>query len=176
MRMISADSLETIVLLLLVPEDRHTRPPGVLRVGHQVDLVEPAVAVEMVRPGLVELPAFEQHVRLDHRNADHVGQLLQLAEDQGAVRPGAGERDIEVIAAGLGLEAALAGRAGGAVGRHPVAKLRFGRGRTARRRRSGRAADPICHRRAVPCDLPVHRFTARQPKCPLGGGRASSAC
>ena len=82
------------------------------------------LAVEVIGPGLVELPAFGEHVRLDDRDADRVGQLLQLAEDQRAVRPRAGERDIEVIAPGLRLESAFAGRAGRAVGRHPVAELR----------------------------------------------------
>ena len=54
------------------------------------------------------------------RHGDDVLQALELAEDDGAVRPGAGERDIEMIAAGLGGKAALALGAGAAVRRHPV--------------------------------------------------------
>ena len=46
---------------------------------------------------------------------DHVFELFQLAEDQRAMRPGAGERNVEVIAAGFGRKTTLAGRAGTAV-------------------------------------------------------------
>ena len=130
----------------------------------------------MVRPRLVELPALREHVRLDDRDADRLGQLLQPAEDQRAVRPGAGERDVEMVAAGLGLEAALAGRAGRAVGRHPVAEQRLGRARSARRRRSCRAACPICRRPAVPCDLSRRSLRTRRLNAPSEpGGQAPDA-
>src|SRR5690606_27068336 len=49
----------------------------------------------------------------------------QLAEDQRAVRPRACERDIEVVASGLGLEAPLAPSRRSAVCGHPVAPLRI---------------------------------------------------
>src|SRR5690606_15743918 len=42
---------------------------------------------------------------------------------QGAVRPGTCQRNVEVIAAGLGLEAVAARRARAAIGRDPVAEL-----------------------------------------------------
>ncbi len=51
-------------------------------------------------------------------------EFLQLAEDQGAVRPGAGERDIKMVPTGLGPEAARATRARRAVRGDPVAELR----------------------------------------------------
>jgi hypothetical protein len=57
------------------------------------------------------------------RDRDDVFELLQLAEDQRAVRPRAGERNIEVVAARLGLEAAFAPFRRLAVDGHPVAPL-----------------------------------------------------
>src|SRR3546814_434223 len=62
---------------------------------------------------------------MDDRNRDKVFELLQLAEDQGAMRPWTGIGDIEVIAAGLRLEAAAAARARCSVRRDPVAELRL---------------------------------------------------
>src|SRR5690606_24012770 len=59
------------------------------------------------------------------RNRDEVFELLQLAEDQGAVCPGTGIGDIEVIAAGFRLEAAVAARTRRPVRRDPVAALRL---------------------------------------------------
>ena len=50
--------------------------------------------------------------------------VFQFPKDQGAVCPGAGQRDIEVIAPGFGLKAALATWARGPVRRDPVAELR----------------------------------------------------
>ena len=73
-----------------------------------------------------ELPAFIPHHRLDHIHRDDVFEAFQLAEDDGSVRPGAGERDIEVIAARLRCEPAATRRPGTAVAGHPVAE---GRGR-----------------------------------------------
>src|SRR5690606_2419290 len=70
-----------------------------------------------------ELPAVVPDLPMHHRHPDRVLQALQPAHDQGAVRPGAGERDVEVIATGLRLEAAFADRSGTAVRRDPVAKL-----------------------------------------------------
>jgi hypothetical protein len=48
--------------------------------------------------------------------------LFQRAKDQCPVRPGTGIGDVEVVAAGLGNEAAVAGRAGRTVGRYPIAE------------------------------------------------------
>ena len=45
-----------------------------------------------------EGPALRQHLWLHRAAADGVGQPLELADDQGAVRPGAGVGDVEVVA------------------------------------------------------------------------------
>lgn len=72
----------------------------------------------------LKFPAVFQHQRIDDGNGNQVLQLFQLAENQGAVRPGAGEGDIEVVTVLLRLEAAFSGRAGRAIRRDPVAELR----------------------------------------------------
>src|SRR6266852_3969304 len=46
--------------------------------------------------------------------------LFQLTDDQRAMCPRAGERDVYVIAARRGLEAAFAARPRPAIGRHPI--------------------------------------------------------
>ncbi|MDT4885346.1 hypothetical protein FQZ97_1215710 [compost metagenome] len=56
----------------------------------------------------LEFPTLRQHQRIDDRDRDQLLELLQLAEDQRAVGPGAGKRDVEVVAPGFGLEAAFA--------------------------------------------------------------------
>jgi len=43
---------------------------------------------------------------MDDRERDHALKALEPAEDEGAVGLGAGERNNEVVTAGLGLEAA----------------------------------------------------------------------
>ena len=60
-----------------------------------------------------------------HRQRDRVLQSFQRAHDQGAMRPRTSERDIEMIAAGLGPEAAFPCWPRSAVGRDPVAVARF---------------------------------------------------
>jgi hypothetical protein len=72
-----------------------------------------------------ELPAFVAHHRLDDIHRDHVLKSLELAEHDRAVRPRAGERDIEVIAPARGRKAAGAARTRAAVRRHPVAEFRL---------------------------------------------------
>jgi len=102
---------------------------GIARIRLQIDLVEEVGAEQVVRRpavAILEFPAVFQHQRIDDRQRDQVFEPFQLAEDQRAMRPGAGERDIEMIAPGLGLEAAFARRAGRAFGGHPVAELRLG--------------------------------------------------
>src|SRR5262249_1482510 len=59
--------------------------------------------------------------RLHHRQRDHVRELLETTEDDGAMRPRAGERDVEMIAVALRRKAAVAGGTRPAVGVHPVA-------------------------------------------------------
>src|SRR5690606_27085557 len=68
---------------------------------------------------VTEPPALGPHVPVDHGQRYVSLQPLQLAEDERAVRPRAGEGDVEVIAAGLGRVAA------GAVRRHPLAERTF---------------------------------------------------
>jgi hypothetical protein len=70
----------------------------------------------------LERPAVLQHAPVDDRETDHIGQSLQLAEDQRAVGPGTGERYIKMITACLGLEAAFAGRTRRSVRCDPVAE------------------------------------------------------
>ena len=55
--------------------------------------------------GWNEGPAIVTHQPVRHGQPDQGLQPLELAEDQGAVRPRTGERGIEVVAAGLGREA-----------------------------------------------------------------------
>ena len=101
--MISADSLVTIVRFCLSHSTGTVTRPE-CRVCLGIDLMQEALAVDRIGARR-QFPAVLQHQRLDHRDGDRVLQLLQLAEDQGAVRPWAGQRDIEVVAPRLGLEA-----------------------------------------------------------------------
>src|SRR5947199_5819978 len=82
-------------------------------------LAEARVAESM--GDVVEHPTLIRAPRLRDRHRDRVGQSLQDPEDQRAMGPRTGERDEEVVAIGLGLEAAFAGRTGDAVGGHPIA-------------------------------------------------------
>ena len=128
MRMISDDSLETIVCSLLVPQHRHRDPAGIGGIGPGVDLVQEVEAVERVAGRAIlgqESPAVLAHVMVHDRDRDDVLELLQLAQDQRAVRPRAGQRNVEMVAAGLGLEAAHAPFGRLAVHRDPVAPLRL---------------------------------------------------
>src|SRR5690606_32038191 len=58
-------------------------------------------------------------------NADQAVEPFELAKDERAMRPGAGERDVKVIAPGFGLVPARAARAGRAIGRDPVPERRL---------------------------------------------------
>mmetsp|Transcript_12887 Transcript_12887/g.14173 ORF Transcript_12887/g.14173 Transcript_12887/m.14173 type:complete len:92 (-) Transcript_12887:83-358(-) len=69
-------------------------------------------------------PPFVEHVGVHDRDADMVGQVFQLPKDQGAVRPRAGERYIEVIASTLGSKTSAPCWASPPVNGDPVAKLR----------------------------------------------------
>ena len=62
---------------------------------------------------------------MNDRHGDNIFKVLQLAEDQRAVSPWAGERHIEMVTAGLGLETARATGRRSAVTRDPVAELRL---------------------------------------------------
>src|SRR5207248_3333423 len=69
-----------------------------------------------------EPPALRPEERLDQGQRDDVIQALELAEDDRAVRPRTGERDVEVIAPRLGRKAAVARGPWASVRRHPVAE------------------------------------------------------
>lgn len=109
---------------LLVVEGGHGVAAGVLGLGLEVDVAEVGEAlVQRVRDdvigggGLVrggEAPAALAEVPVDDGEGDEVLEALELAGDQGAVGPGAGIGNIEVVAALLG------GELGGGVPRDPV--------------------------------------------------------
>src|SRR5690606_19862002 len=98
------------------------RPPADLGISGGIDLVHIGGAIDRIGHG--EAPAFVAQFRLDDRDRDYFFEPLELAPDEGARRPGTDQRDIEVIAAGLGLEAGFSGRPGAAIGRHPIAEAR----------------------------------------------------
>ncbi|KJJ22652.1 hypothetical protein HMPREF3150_00264 [Pseudomonas aeruginosa] len=82
-----------------------------MRVVAGVALVQKGQAVEAIAGGAVggvEGPAVLAHQPTDHRNIDQRLQPLQLAHDQGPMGPGAGQRDIEMVAPALGGERRLA--------------------------------------------------------------------
>src|SRR5262249_52976506 len=98
-----------------------------MRVGQEIDVGKPPLAIDEVGNGAftgTEHPALASHQRLDNRKRDHVLELLELAKDDGAVCPWAGQRDIKVIALRLGRKPASAGRSGTSVGCDPMAKPR----------------------------------------------------
>ena len=70
----------------------------------------------------IEHPAVLAHMIMDHINADCVLKPLQCAENERAVSPGAGERNIEVIAASFRLEPGITRWSGAPIRRDPVAE------------------------------------------------------
>ena len=111
---------------LPVPEHRDAGPAAIAGLGLGIELIQVLVAVQPVagRGGaFLELPAVLGHVPVHGRDPDRVLEAFELAHDQRAVRPRAGERDVEVVAPGLGLEPARAGRSRATVVRDPVAEL-----------------------------------------------------
>jgi len=126
MRMISADSLLTMVLVF-VPQHRHRHPSGVVGLGRQIQLVEITRLVQGIghHPGTgLEAPAVIAHVPVHHRDIDHPLQSLQSTENQSAMGPRTGIGNVKMIASGFGLEAIPAARPRGAVGGDPVAESR----------------------------------------------------
>jgi hypothetical protein len=100
-----------------------------VRIGFQVDIAQEIEAVEVVSGAAVfgqERPAVLAEEMVDDRHGDQVFEFFQLAEDQCAVRPRASEGDVEMIAARLCFEAALAARRGLAVSGNPVTETGFG--------------------------------------------------
>src|SRR5581483_10742169 len=71
-----------------------------------------------------EGPSLIAHERIDYRDRDCALQSLHLAHDERAVRPRTCERHVQMIAAGLRLEAADSGGPRTAIDSHPVAKNR----------------------------------------------------
>ncbi len=116
MRMISADSLLTIVLSCLSQSTGTVTRPEYFGIGGDIDVVQERLrAVDRVRhdagAGLEGPAVARPSCQFTTESADHALEPFQLAEDQRAMRPGTGVGDVEVIAAGLRLEAALAARA-----------------------------------------------------------------
>ena len=72
---------------------------------------------------LLEGPALFRHDPVHDGDVDVRLEPLQLPQDQCAMGPGARVADIQVIAAGLRLEAAAAGSTHRPVRCHPVAEL-----------------------------------------------------
>ncbi|MNP08999.1 hypothetical protein D3C76_1010880 [compost metagenome] len=104
-----ADDLRRLVVddafLFLVPQHRYSHTAGVVRVILGVALVQVLQCVEVVTGGallLVEGPAMVLHQPADHRHVDQRLQALEGTEDQGAVRPWAGQRDVQVVTASFG--------------------------------------------------------------------------
>ena len=128
MRMISEDSFETMVFSGLSQSTGHGDAAGIGGIGLGVDLVQEIEAVKRVARGAIlgqECPAVLAHEMVHDRDRDDVFELLQLAEDQRAVCPRTGERHVEMVAAGLRLEAARAALGRFAVGRDPVTPFRL---------------------------------------------------
>ena len=87
-----------------------------MRVGLDIELIHEIRAEQLVANNaigvLFEGPAILAHEPMGVGDINHVLQALEFAQDQRPVRPRAGIGHIEVIAAGLCLEAALAIRPG----------------------------------------------------------------
>src|SRR5690606_32440539 len=109
---------------LLVVEHGYRDSTGVVGVALRVDLPQRIAAearVGALLRAIVEYPALIGPARQRERDRDVLLEPFELAEDQRAMRPRAAERDVQVVAAGLRLEAAFARRPRCAVRRHPAA-------------------------------------------------------
>src|SRR5262249_11397195 len=112
-----------------VRQQRDGDGAGVMRIGDQIDFGEALLVIDEIGNGArtrAEHPALLAHQRLDHGKRNRVLEPLELAEDHGALRPRAGERNVEVITARLGRKAAPAGGARTAVRAGPAAARRGG--------------------------------------------------
>ncbi len=126
--MISEELIADDCLFSPVPQNRHRHAAGIGGIGLGVDLVQEVEAVERIAGGAVlgqEGPAVGAHEMMDDRDGNHVLEFFQCPKDQRPVRPGTGKRDIEMVAARLGLEAARAAFGRPTVNRDPVAPLRL---------------------------------------------------
>src|SRR5690606_23723838 len=96
---------------LLVVEHGYRDSTGVVGVALRVDLPQRIAAearVGALLRAIVEYPALIGPARQRERDRDVLLEPFELAEDQRAMRPRAAERDVQVVAAGLRLEAAFA--------------------------------------------------------------------
>ncbi len=93
-----------------VPQGRHRHLAGVARVARRIGLVQVVEIVHRVGRAigkvrvLLERPALLTDAGHRIGDADRAFELLDRAVDEGAMRPRAVMRDVEVIAAGLRLE------------------------------------------------------------------------
>src|SRR6516165_2379943 len=89
---------------LLVPQHRDRNAPGVAWIGKQIDFGKRRFAVYRIgraTASSTEFPSSFSVERLSDGDGDGRLELLERAEDQGAMRPGAGQGYVEVIAAGF---------------------------------------------------------------------------
>ncbi len=114
---------------LLVPQDRHGDTAAIVGPRLDIEFAQGARAEDRIRNDaapFVESPAALAEQPMDDRERDHALKGFEPAEDEGAVGPRAGERNNEMIASGLSLVAACAGRPRFAARGHPVAERRVG--------------------------------------------------
>ncbi len=102
-------------VVFLIPQHRHGNAPGIVRIGMKIELIEKIVLIELVagggRKAIIKGPAALQHQGVNHRYVDKWLKAFQRAQDQRAVRPWAGEGDVEMVAIFLRCKTAFAGRA-----------------------------------------------------------------
>src|SRR5215218_664501 len=91
-----------------VPQHRDADSAVEVRIGGVVGLGEVLPAVELVREGAVEAPTAIIADRVHDRHPDRVLEPLEVSQDDRPMRPWAGERDVQVVAARLGREARAA--------------------------------------------------------------------
>src|ERR1700738_2575331 len=110
---------------LLVPQNRNRDMARVGQVRPRVDLVQIVRAADRIGNHAIaygEAPALLGHEPMHNRDIDEWRKPLQGAEDQGPMRPGAGQGNIEMIATGFGPISADPRRAGRTVSGNPTAE------------------------------------------------------
>ena len=107
-------------LLLFVPQYRHRDAPAVVGIGMQIKLIKKFVLVEGIarrcREAIVESPAVLEHQGVDHGDGNKRLQSFQAAQDQGAMRPWAGQRNVQMVTVFFRSEPGFAAWARRAVG------------------------------------------------------------
>ena len=107
-------------LLLLVPQYRHRNAPAVVRIGMQIELIEKFVLVEGIargcREAIVESPAVFKHQGVDHGDGNKRLKPFQAAQNQGAMRPWTGKRNVQMVTVFFRSESGLAAWARRAIG------------------------------------------------------------